>query len=82
MYLRETKIWWCEEGGEEGEEKVHLLTHATAWGMGKKFDRTAAGKEEDQLGFGVLIHSCIVHNDFSLPSIPVHKDFSLQENLP
>ena len=22
LYLRETKIWWCE--GEEGEEKVHL----------------------------------------------------------
>ena len=33
----------------------------------KKFTGTAAGKEEDQLGFGVLIHSCIVHNDFSLP---------------
>ena len=26
----------------------------------KKCDRTAAGKEEDQLRFGVLIHSCIV----------------------
>ena len=27
LYLRETKNWWCE--GEEGEEKVSLLTHAT-----------------------------------------------------
>ena len=38
LYLRETKSWWCEEGdgGEGGgEEKVHLLTHATARGMGK-----------------------------------------------
>ena len=34
LYLRETNIWWCE-GGEEGEEKVHLLTHATARGVGK-----------------------------------------------
>ena len=36
LYLRETTSWRCEEGGvgEEGEgggeEKVHLLTHATA----------------------------------------------------
>ena len=35
LYLRETKSWRCEEEGEEregegGEEKVHLLTHATA----------------------------------------------------
>ena len=45
LYLRETKSWWCEGGGGEegeegeegeGEEKVHLLTHATARGMGKK----------------------------------------------
>ena len=38
LYLRETKSWWCEEGGGEGggEEKVHLLTHATTRGMGKK----------------------------------------------
>ena len=37
LYLRETKIWWCEEGeGEEGgEEKVSMLTHATARGVGK-----------------------------------------------
>ena len=37
LYLRETKSWWCE-GGEEGGggEKVHLLTHATARGVGKK----------------------------------------------
>ena len=36
LYLRETKGWWCGEGeGEEGE-KVSLLTHATARGMGKK----------------------------------------------
>ena len=29
MYLRETKSWRCEEeGGEEREEKVHMLTHA------------------------------------------------------
>ena len=35
-YLRKTKSWWCEEEGEEGgEEKVHLLTHVTARGMGK-----------------------------------------------
>ena len=34
---RRKKSWWCEEGEEgEGEEKVHLLTHATARGMGKK----------------------------------------------
>ena len=30
MYLRETKSWWCE-----GEEKVSVLTHATARGVGK-----------------------------------------------
>ena len=38
MYLRETKSWRCEEEEEveEGEEeKVSLLTHATARGMGK-----------------------------------------------
>ena len=42
LYLRETKIWrWegeqGEEGGEEGEggEKVSLLTHTTARGVGK-----------------------------------------------
>ena len=34
LYLRETKSWWCEEGGEGGE-KVSMLTHATARGMGK-----------------------------------------------
>ena len=37
LYLIKTKSWWCEEGrGEEGggEEKVHLLTHATARGVG------------------------------------------------
>ena len=37
LYLRETTSWWCEGGGEgggEGEEKVHLLTHATARGRG------------------------------------------------
>ena len=33
MYLRETKIWWCGGGGEE---KVSMLTHATAKGVGKK----------------------------------------------
>ena len=31
MYLRETNIWRCEER----EEKVSLLTHATARGVGK-----------------------------------------------
>ena len=37
LYLRETKCWWCEEGEEGGgEEKVHLLTHATTRGVGKK----------------------------------------------
>ena len=40
LYLRETQSWrWeggGEEGGEEGEgEKVSLLTHATASGVGK-----------------------------------------------
>ena len=34
LYLTETKSWKWEEGGEEGE-KVSLLTHATARGMGK-----------------------------------------------
>ena len=40
LYLIETKSWWCGEGeeeegeGEEGEN-VHLLTHATARGVGK-----------------------------------------------
>ena len=41
LYLRETKIWWCEGGGdgeggegggEEGEKKVHLLTHGSTFG--------------------------------------------------
>ena len=37
LYLRETKSWRWEGGGEEGEgEKVSLLTHATARGVGKK----------------------------------------------
>ena len=41
LYLRETKSWWCEEGGggEEGGQKVSMLTHATARGMGKKVTR-------------------------------------------
>ena len=30
MYLTETKSWWCEG------EKVSMLTHATARGVGKK----------------------------------------------
>ena len=40
LYLRETKSWWCEEeggdgeGGEGGEEKVSMLTHATTRGVG------------------------------------------------
>ena len=35
LYLRETS-WRCEEGGGEGEEeKVSLLTQATARGVGK-----------------------------------------------
>ena len=34
LYLTETNIWWCEEGGEG--EKVSMLTHTTAKGMGKK----------------------------------------------
>ena len=37
--------------------------------------------EEDQLRFGVLIHSCIVHNDFSLPVLSTEildlKPFSM-----
>ena len=41
LYLRETKSWWCGEEEEEGEgeegEKVSLLTHATARGVGKKY---------------------------------------------
>ena len=42
---KRNKIWWCEEGeegGEEegGEEKVHLLTHATARGVGKNIGCT------------------------------------------
>ena len=41
----------------------------------KKCDRTAARKEEDQLGFGVLIHSCIVHNDFTLPPHSCERRF-------
>ena len=38
MYLTETKSYkWKEgDGEEEGGEKVRLLTHATARGMGKK----------------------------------------------
>ena len=40
LYLRETTIWWCEGGGEEGGgegeeggvEKVHLLTHGSTFG--------------------------------------------------
>ena len=40
LYLRKTKSWRWEEGGEgeeegEGGEKVSLKTHATARGMGK-----------------------------------------------
>ena len=34
LFLRETKSWWCE--GEEEGENVHLKTHATARGVGKK----------------------------------------------
>ena len=35
LYLRETKSWWCGEEGEEEGENFHLLTHATARGVGK-----------------------------------------------
>ena len=36
LYLRETKSWWCEEGEGGGEEeKVSMLTHTTARGVGK-----------------------------------------------
>ena len=40
LYPRETKSWWCEGGGgdREGEEKVHLLTHATTRGVGKDYN--------------------------------------------
>ena len=42
LYLTETKSWKWEgeegkEGGEEGE-KVSLLTHATARGVGKNYN--------------------------------------------
>ena len=30
------------EGGEEGEEKFHLLTHATAMGVGKNTQKKQA----------------------------------------
>ena len=44
LYLTETKSWRYEEG--EGTEKnVHLLTHATARGVGKKYNRTAKTKQ-------------------------------------
>ena len=37
LYLSKTKNWWCGEGdGGEGDENVHLLTHAPARGVGKK----------------------------------------------
>ena len=37
LYLRETKSWKSEE--REGGENVHLLTHAPARGMGKKYPK-------------------------------------------
>ena len=36
MYLTETKSWKWEGEGGEGGEKVSLMTHASARGMGKK----------------------------------------------
>ena len=35
LYLRETNSWKWEGGEEEEGEKVSLLTHATARGVGK-----------------------------------------------
>ena len=36
LYLIKTKSWRCEGGRGEGEgEKVSLLTHTTAWAVGK-----------------------------------------------
>ena len=51
MYLRETKSWWC---GEEEGEKVSLLTHSTARGMGKNMleeEELGENEEDHQLGF-------------------------------
>ena len=47
---KRNKIWWCEggleeeEGGEGEEEKVHLLTHATARGVGKNSQHSSPKK--------------------------------------
>ena len=35
LYPRETKSWWCEGVEGEVEEKVSMLTHATARGVDK-----------------------------------------------
>ena len=46
---RRKKSWWCEEEGDrEGEEKVHLLTHATARGVGKNVMKGREGEEEEE----------------------------------
>ena len=53
LYLRETKSWWCGEGEEEEGEKVSLLTHSTARGMGKNMseEELEENEEDHQLGF-------------------------------
>ena len=67
LYLRETKSWWCEgREGEEGEgEKVSMLTHGTARGMGKKYCRLSHFSVEGEGGgpaniFG--LHICKLKN--------------------
>ena len=44
LYLRVIKSWRCEEGGEGEEEKVSLLTHTTARGVGKNHAKVGKHK--------------------------------------
>ena len=65
LYQRETKSWWCEEGGGGEEEKVHLLTHATARGVGKKMWRLDFAQNPSPLVD--LIHQNVLFFYFYLP---------------
>ena len=53
LYIRETKSERCGEDGEEEGEHIHLLTNATARGIGKNVMKQQQGRRRTSscLGF-------------------------------
>ena len=74
LYLRETKSWWCEKGEEGEEEKVHLLTHTTARGVGKNTNDKSFSLIDGLFLSDDLIYKCQISQNISL--------FQLQSSLP